>query len=85
MLHRSIEVTPETGHKAMIADYHEAPVVFVAGDKVVCDQAEELLGNVETVAVNEDTGAAALHSHAAGSRAKSRESVELVLMNLEDY
>jgi len=46
-----------------MAGYYDVPVIFVAGDKAVCDQARELLGNVETVAVKEGIGAAALNLH----------------------
>jgi len=30
---------PETGYNALMAGYYDVPVVFVAGDKAVCDQA----------------------------------------------
>ncbi len=33
---------PETGYNALMAGYYNVPVVFVAGDKAVCDQAREL-------------------------------------------
>jgi D-amino peptidase len=76
---------PETGYNALMAGYHDVPVVFVAGDKAVCDQAEELLGNVETVAVKEGIGAAALNLHPEVAREQIREGVERALRNLDDY
>jgi D-amino peptidase len=48
---------PELGLNALIAGYYNVPVVFIAGDKAVCDQAKEILGeNVVTVAVKEGIG-----------------------------
>ena len=76
---------PETGYNALMAGYYDVPVVFVAGDQAVCDQAEELLGNVETVAVKEGIGAAALNLHPEVARERIREGVERALRNLDDY
>lgn len=76
---------PETGYNALMAGYYGVPVVFVAGDQAVCDQAEELLGNVETVAVKEGIGAAALNLHPEVAREQIREGVERALRNLDDY
>ena len=48
---------PEVGINALIAGHYNVPVVLVAGDKAVCDQAREILGNsVVTVAVKEAIG-----------------------------
>ena len=76
---------PETGYNALMAGYHNVPVVFVAGDKAVCDQAEELLGTVETVAVKEGIGAAALNLHPEVAREQIQAGVERALRNLDDY
>ena len=76
---------PETGYNALMAGYHDVPVIFVAGDKAVCDQARELLGNVETVAVKEGIGAAALNLHPEVAREQIRAGVENALRNLDDY
>ena len=76
---------PETGYNALMAGHHGVPVVFVAGDKGVCDQAEEILGNVETVAVKEGIGAAALNLHPEVAREQIRAGVERALRNLDDY
>ena len=76
---------PETGYNALMAGYYDVPVVFVAGDKAVCDQAEELLGTVETVAVKEGIGAAALNLHPEVAREQIRAGVERALRNLDDY
>jgi D-amino peptidase len=76
---------PETGYNALMAGYYDVPVVFVAGDKAVCDQARELLGTVETVAVKEGIGAAALNLHPEVARDRIRAGVERALRNLDDY
>ena len=76
---------PETGYNALMAGVHDVPVVFIAGDKAVCDQAKELLGNVETVAVKEGIGAAALNLHPEVARERIRAGVERALRNLDDY
>ena len=76
---------PETGYNALMAGYYDVPVVFVAGDKAVCDQARELLGTVETVAVKEGIGAAALNLHPEVAREQIRAGVEKALRNLDDY
>jgi D-amino peptidase len=76
---------PELGYNALIAGDYDVPVVFVAGDKAVCDQAEELLGTVATVAVKEGIGAAALNLHPEVAREQIRAGVERALRNLDDY
>lgn len=42
-------VVGETGINAGIAGAYGVPVVLVAGDNVVCDEAMSILGNIETV------------------------------------
>jgi len=76
---------PETGYNALMAGYYDVPVVFVAGDKAVCDQARELLGNIETVAVKEGIGAAALNLHPEVARDQIRAGVETALRDLGNY
>ena len=50
---------PEAGINAFIAGNFGVPVVLVAGDQAICDQAKELFGDVETVAVKQGMGNAA--------------------------
>ncbi len=48
---------PELGLNALIAGVHKVPVVFVSGDKAVCEQAKTLIGqNLTTVAVKDGVG-----------------------------
>ncbi len=76
---------PEAGYNALIAGHHDVPVVFAAGDRALCDQVQTLFGPVETVAVKEGIGAAALNLHPEVSRERIRAGVERALRNLEDY
>ena len=43
----------ELGTDVAIAGYFGVPVIMVTGDRAVCDEAHELLGGIETVAVKE--------------------------------
>ncbi len=74
---------PEAGVNALIAGLYEVPVAFAAGDKALCGQVKELLGTVETVAVKEGIGAAALNLHPEVSREKIREGVTRALRGLD--
>lgn len=76
---------PEAGVNALMAGLHEVPVVFVAGDEAVCEQAKGLFGKVETVAVKKGIGAAALNLHPEVAQEKIRAGVEKALGNLSQY
>ena len=76
---------PEAGFNGLIAGYYDVPVVFLAGDKAVCNQAKKLFGEVETVAVKEGVGQAALNLHPAVSREKITEGIKKALQNLKKY
>lgn len=76
---------PEAGFNALIAGYYNVPVVFVAGDQAICNQLRELLGNVETVAVKEGIGNAAICLHPEVARDRIRQGVMRALQNLALY
>jgi D-amino peptidase len=76
---------PEAGYNAMIAGRYDVPVVFAAGDKALTEQVQALLGAVETVAVKEGIGAAALSLHPEVSHERIRAGVEHALRNLSRY
>jgi D-amino peptidase len=76
---------PEGGYNSMIAGLHGVPVVFVAGDRAICDQMQALLGEVETVAVKEGIGAAADNLHPEVARRKIRAGVEEALGDLQRF
>lgn len=48
---------------AYTAGYYGVPVVFLSGDKALCDFAEELVPGIVTVPVNEGRGGAVLSMH----------------------
>ncbi|MCX5642119.1 MAG: M55 family metallopeptidase [Candidatus Omnitrophica bacterium] len=43
----------EIGQEAVIAGHYGIPVVFVSGDKAACEEAQDLLGNIEVASVKE--------------------------------
>lgn len=76
---------PEAGINALIAGHFNVPVVFAAGEMALCEQVEDLLGDVETVAVKEGIGNAALCLHPEVAREMIRAGVERALRNLKAY
>ena len=54
---------PELGWNALIAGYHNVPIIFVSGDKAICDQASSLIPGIEVVAVKEGIGKASINLH----------------------
>jgi D-amino peptidase len=76
---------PEAGYNALMAGHYGVPVVFVAGDGAICNQVTDLFGEVETVAVKEGIGAAALSLHPDVSHAQIRTGVERALRDLSRF
>jgi D-amino peptidase len=76
---------PEAGINALIAGTFGVPVVFVAGDQAICDQALELFGSVETVAVKKGIGAASDGLHPDVAIARIREGVANAVRNRSQY
>jgi D-amino peptidase len=76
---------PEAGWNALIAGRYRVPVVFVSGDKALCRQAEELFGEVETVAVKDAIGAAAVCLHPSVARSRIQTGVRRALQQLDRY
>jgi D-amino peptidase len=74
---------PEAGYNALIAGSYGVPVVFVAGDKALCEQAKALFAPLETVAVKEGIGTAALSVHPDVTHARIRAGVEKALRNVK--
>ncbi|HSW31619.1 MAG TPA: M55 family metallopeptidase [Longimicrobiales bacterium] len=66
---------PEAGYNGLIAGKYGVPVVFVAGDKAICDQVKELFGDVPTVATKRGIGEAAESLHPEAARDRIREGV----------
>ena len=76
---------PEAGWNALIAGHYDVPVAFVSGDKAICNQARELFGDVETVAVKDAIGAAAVCLHPEKAQEKIRAGVTKALQQLDRY
>ncbi len=49
----------ETGLNAALCGHFDVPVLMVSGDRAVCEEARDLLGDIEVVAVKEATGRSA--------------------------
>lgn len=76
---------PEAGINALIAGHYDVPVVFASGDKALVEQARELLGDIETVAVKEAIGNAGLNLHPQTARERIHAGVVRALSNLDKY
>jgi len=66
---------PEAGYNALIAGKYGVPVVFVAGDQALCNQAKELFGEVHTVATKRGIGEAEEGLHPEAARDLIRQGV----------
>jgi len=76
---------PEAGINALIAGHFGVPVVFASGDRALCDQVIGLFADIETVAVKEGLGKAALNHHPEVAGQKIREGVKTSLQNINKY
>jgi D-amino peptidase len=76
---------PEAGWNALIAGHYNVPVVFVSGDRAICGQVKDMFGEVETVAVKDAIGAAAVCLHPLEAQDKIGEGVEKALKQLDRY
>lgn len=72
----------EIGLNALIAGYYNIPVSLVTGDNAACDEATNLLGNIETVAVKTGAGRfAAYCPHPEVNRKKIRSAAQRAIKN----
>ncbi|MFQ6037382.1 MAG: M55 family metallopeptidase [Candidatus Aminicenantales bacterium] len=76
---------PEAGINAWIAGSFGVPVVLVAGDRAVCEQVKELLGNIETVVVKEGIGQAAIMLHPKKACELIKEKTMAALSRLDTF
>ncbi|MEN6561628.1 MAG: M55 family metallopeptidase [Acidobacteriota bacterium] len=74
---------PEAAWNAAIAGYFDVPVVFLSGDKAICQQIQEIIGPIETAAVKEGLGPAAVMLHPAKAQEMIRKGVAAGLRNLK--
>jgi D-amino peptidase len=76
---------PEAGIMALLAGYYRVPVVFLSGDQAICDHARSLFGKLETVAVKEGIGSAALNLHPEVAIERIRAGVEAAVRGRARY
>ncbi len=69
----------EASINSLIAGYHHVPLVFISGDKAICDYAQRLWPDVEQVAVKEGIGEACLTLHPDKTRELIRNGVKKAL------
>ena len=66
---------------AYTAGYYGVPVVFLSGDKTLCDFAKEMIPNITTVAVNEGIGGAVISMHPDAAVKAIREGTKKAVKN----
>lgn len=76
---------PEAGINAAIAGHFGVPVVLVAGDLAIVQQAKELFGDLETVSVKEGIGEAAKMLHPKKAQEMIEEKTTKALKRLKDF
>lgn len=76
---------PEAGWNGLIAGRYNVPVIFIAGDKAVCEQARAIFEDIETVAVKEGIGEACLNLHPHVSRELIKAGVKKALGRLSEF
>ena len=73
------EILSEFRMNSYMASYFGVPVVFISGDKGICDEAKELDRNIYTVAVKEGKGNSTINIHPDLALEKIQEGVEKAL------
>ncbi len=76
---------PEAGYNALIAGLFDVPVVFLAGDNWICQQAKDLFGEVATVETKVGMGSSELGLHPDVVQEKIRAEVTKALRDLSGY
>jgi len=76
---------PEAGVNALMAGFFDVPVVMVAGDRGITEQAKELFGNVEIATVKYGIGQAARMLHPEKARALIKEKAFKALKRIDDF
>ncbi|MGD2295422.1 MAG: M55 family metallopeptidase [Candidatus Aminicenantes bacterium] len=76
---------PEAGYNALIAGLFDVPVVFLAGDNWICQQAKDLFGEIATVETKIGMGTSELGLHPEACRDKIRSAVTEALKDLQRF
>lgn len=77
------EIASEFTLNTMIAAYHKVPVVFLSGDKMLCDNSKKLVPGIETVAVKSGSGGATFNIHPEVACELIKDGVEKGLKNID--
>lgn len=75
----------EAGWNALIAGMVGVPVVFLSGDRAVCEHTRELLGDLETVAVKDAIGTASVNLSPQLARENISAGVKQALSELKRF
>jgi D-amino peptidase len=76
---------PEAGVNALIAGLYDVPVIFLAGDRAIVDQARDLLGDIEMVSTKDGIGRAQVGKHPAVVREEINEGVARAFQRLGEF
>jgi D-amino peptidase len=76
---------PEGGYNALIAGLYDVPVVFVAGDNWICNQLQDLLGEIVACETKVGMGSAELGLHPEVVCEKIRKGVADALGGLDRF
>lgn len=77
------EIASEFTINTLIAAYYGVPVVFLSGDKMLCENSKRLVANIETVAVKSGVGGATFNIHPDRACELIKEGVKKALKNID--
>jgi D-amino peptidase len=76
---------PEAGVNALIAGHFDVPVIFLSGDLAIVEQAQDLFGDIETVATKDGIGRAELGKHPLVAQREIYEGVARAFARLGSF
>lgn len=76
------ELASEFTLNTMIASHYGVPVVFLSGDKMLCDNSKKLVTNIETVGVKSGIGGATFNMHPVLACEAIKEGVKKALRKI---
>jgi D-amino peptidase len=75
----------EAGLNAVMAGLFNVPVIFISGDRAVCEYSKQTFTDIETVSVKDGKGAAALSIHPEAACELIRKHAAKSMMQLDTY
>jgi len=76
---------PEAGWNGLIAGYYSVPVIFISGDKAICEQSKSIFGKINTVAVKKAIGEASINFHPEVSQELIRKGVKASVSTINKF